>query len=94
MYRVSREGATDGASAVGYTEGCVLRLSLVSALLYGKPSSRARTLRELESPVPNVVCVPQAPVLQSCPMTHVLLAAESRSRWYSSLLSPMVTATM
>jgi hypothetical protein len=53
-----------------------------------------RTFNELESLVPKILCRLHAAVVQSWLITHVVLAAESRSRWYSSLLSPSVTATM
>lgn len=52
------------------------------------------TLSVLESPFPNVLCDLHASLVQSLLITQVLLAAESRSKWYSSLLSPMVNPTM
>jgi hypothetical protein len=91
---VRGEEAGDGAGAVGYAEGGGLGLSQMSVSRTGVWEEERRTLSELESPEPNVLCVLHAALAQSCAMTHVLLAAESRSRWYSSLLDPMVTATM
>lgn len=94
MERVCCEITADGTSAVCDAERGVLCLWRWSATANMYWRAVHLTLRVPESPLPNVVCVPHASVLQSAPITHVLLAAESSRRWYSSLLSPMVKATI
>lgn len=56
---------------------CILSQSLLPAF---RKLVHTRTFSVLESPSPNVLCLPHASVPQSSLMTHVLLAAESSSK--------------